>query len=187
VKVKLVAAKQVWQSPDGKKTIWEVKDDTGAVHKTYDHSLATAAERGATVEVYQKFKDGRGGKESFLSGPRPSAGAGGGAQGGGDADDRIRGIATSYAVNLVIAGKTSKADLDMVKNVASEVEQYMRGGAAEAAATPANRPYAAALKRSGLAARAAEAGMTDAALALMWDEAGMEDAAFIEAVAQRVF
>lgn len=66
LQAKTVSAKEIWKSPDGQKTIWEVQIDVeGHTYsaKTYSKAIAQIGWSG-TVESYEKA--GRNGSETFV-------------------------------------------------------------------------------------------------------------------------
>lgn len=81
MKVETTSARQVWQSPDKERTIWEVnvKDEAGKTWplKTFSPEIAAVGFNGE-VETY----DGKDGQK-FVKQPKPQGGYSGG--GGGNA------------------------------------------------------------------------------------------------------
>lgn len=76
MKVETVSSRQVWQSPDKQRTIWEVnvKDEAGKTWplKTYSAEISTVGFKG-DVETY----DGKDGQK-FVKQPKPQGGFSGG-------------------------------------------------------------------------------------------------------------
>lgn len=109
-KVLTKAAEQVWASPDGKMTIFQVTleyEGKDFKAKTYSKAVATVGWSG-TIESYEK--PGRNGAETFVKQPQKEGGWQGGGGGGGSKPqgDQFT-MYESYAKDLAIACVISTA------------------------------------------------------------------------------
>lgn len=140
-------AKQVWQSPDGQRTIFELlmeSDGKEFKAKTYSREIATENWSG-TVETYEK--PGRNGSETFVKQPpkedfqRPSSGSQGGYKGGSSKPmpDPFT-MYLSYAKDLVVAqlAQGNKLEMDACVQLVlgSAYELYENRPEARASASP---------------------------------------------------
>lgn len=102
-KVLTKAAEQVWASPDGKMTIFQVTleyEGKDFKAKTYSKAIATTGWSG-TIESYEK--QGRNGSETFVKQPQKEGGWQGGGGGGGKPQGDQFTMYLSYAKDLAVA------------------------------------------------------------------------------------
>lgn len=126
------AIKQVWQSPDGQRTINEVTMDyQGKLFKanTFSNDIATIGWSG-DVESYEK--DGRNGSQTFVKqAPKEGGWSGGQASTGGQTSGKSsytpkdeKAIQAMWAIGQSIAAHSGAADMDTAD--LSSVEGYAK-------------------------------------------------------------
>ena len=133
-KVEKCVFSNLWKNPNGADVYYhELHLDNGekvscGTSDKYPEKITEGAEidyikNGGKIKLVKKDDDYSGGSSSYGGGKKNNGGKGGGQKSYKKKPEDYLGYVSRYAVDLVIAGKTTKKDIDKVKSIMRDLYQ----------------------------------------------------------------